>query len=1010
MTLISLIPECFVQSRQFYVTIIGVDGKYIAANDYFLQTFGFTAETIQQIHSIETVHPEDREICMRAGHQCVANPGKPFTVTLRKPTGKFEYMHTRWEFLFFPEDNGTDAYIQCTGMDVTEETRSNQLLNEVKQKVLSDNNIIANLLSNSVDIIILVDEKGTISFCSPNIEREMGYSPDEMIGRTGFEFVHPDDSVAALQIFEAELKNPGANESIDLRFRKKDGTWMWAESKVRNLLTDPLVRGVLINLNDISTRKKTEEALIKSETRYRSFFENLPYPLFLVDPATGRIVNCNKSAEEKYGYTLQELKQMALADLFEEPSDVLQLGGMQQQQIIARHRSKNGDLLIAKLEQYNIQFDENGYRLILTHDITENYKRQQEGQLAFEISSIFMQQAPFNQQLEKALQKIRKFTGWDLIELWVPAYDDSFIRNPVSAFYQKHPNRGIIQEFIELSRKISFTKDTYSQTQLYRTRKPYWVENITDDNTLMRKAIVVGAGFNSYFSTPVITDDKIVCSIFLYSFQQKKRNEIAEKLIVTLGNLIGTELQKRKRERELDIIFKISPDIMTLAGLDGRYLKVNPAFETFTGYSQEEAKGLHPLHYVHMDDRQMVLQKLEELSKGQPVTYFENRVVTKSGEIKWISWTATPVFEEGMVIATHRDITEQKEFEQKLRQSNERYEYAKKATANEAIWDLDIINHEISWSEVFTSMFGYSSLKEDATLGFWEAMIHDEDRQRVSESFGSFLQQTESANWYCEYRFKRADGTYAYIVDRGYMIFDNNHQPIRVVGAMEDISERKKLEEQLILKERIKQKQIAQAAVNAQEKERADIGKELHDNISQMLTSTRLFLDILNNKSPDELLERSIKNINNIIGEVRNVSRSLVPSSIEDLGLIASLNDLMDSVRATKMMEVEFYPDNDIENLIHPNTKLTLYRIVQEQMNNILKHAGAKNVLIELFAENSMIELIVTDDGQGFDITTIKRGLGLKNMRSRTELLNGTIDIKTGPDKGCKLKVQIPYQ
>lgn len=987
-----------------------MDGKYITANNYFLDTFGFTPENIHQKHSLETIHPDDRETCAKAAEQSVANPGQPFSVTLRKPVGKFDYIHTRWEFLFVAEENGTEPCIQCTGMDVTEEIINNQSLNQVKQKILVNNNIIANLLSNSVDIIILVDAQGTISFCSPNIEREMGYSPDEMIGKNGFEFVHPDDYNTALQIFEDEINNPGQNESVDLRFRKKDGTWMWAESKGRNLLNDPLVQGVLINLNDISARKKTEDALIKSETRYRSFFENLPYPLFLVDPATGHIVNCNKNAEEKYGYTLQELRQMNLADLFEEQSDALQLGSMHQQQIIARHRSKNGDLVIAKLEQYNIQFDETGYRLILTHDITDNYKRQQEGQLAFEISSIFMQQAPFDQQLEKALQKIRKFTGWDLIELWIPAYDDSFLRNHVSAFYHKHPNESSIKKFIDETRKIHLTKDIYSQTPLYRSKEPYWAENIAADETLMRKKLALAAGFHSFVSIPVLTDEKIICSVFMYSFHLKKRNELAEKLIVTLGNLIGTELQKRKREKELDIIFKISPDIMTIAGLDGRYIKVNPAFEKFIGYTQNEAKGLHPLHYVYSEDRHLVLQKLEELSKGIPVAYFENRVVTKNGQTKWISWTATPVFEEGMVIATHRDITEQKEFEQRLRQSNERYEYAKKATANEAIWDLDLINHEISWSEVFTSMFGYSSLKEDATLGFWESKIHDEDRQRVSESFGHFLSQTENSNWYCEYRFKRADGTYAYIVDRGYMIFDTNNHPIRVVGAMEDISERKKLEEQLVLKERIRQKQLAQAAVNAQEKERADIGKELHDNISQMLTSTRLFLDILNNKSPDELLERSIKNINTIIGEVRNVSRSLVPSSIEDLGLIASLNDLMDSVRATKMMEVEFYPDSEVETLIHPNSKLTLYRIVQEQMNNILKHAGAKNVLIELFADNNIIELIVTDDGQGFDMNTAKKGLGLKNMRSRTELLNGNIDIKTGPGKGCKLKVQIPYQ
>jgi signal transduction histidine kinase len=268
--------------------------------------------------------------------------------------------------------------------------------------------------------------------------------------------------------------------------------------------------------------------------------------------------------------------------------------------------------------------------------------------------------------------------------------------------------------------------------------------------------------------------------------------------------------------------------------------------------------------------------------------------------------------------------------------------------------------------------------------------------------------QAETHNWYCEYQFERSDGSYAYIIDRGYLLFDEQQMPVRVVGAMEDITERKELEAELIMKERIKQKQIAQAAVNAQEKERADIGKDLHDNTSQMLTSTKLFLDILKNKYPDELLDRSLKNINTIIADVKNISRSLVPSSIEDLGLIASLNDLMDNIRATNIIDAEFYPDPETEHLMNANYKLTLYRIVQEQINNVVKHSSAGNVLIELFAEENNIHLIITDDGQGFDLNTVKKGQGLKNMRSRAELLNGTTEMITSPGNGCKLKVIIP--
>lgn len=1010
MTQTSAIPECFLHSRQFYFTQIGMDGCYIQANPFFLDAFGYTEEELPQKRGIDTVHPDDRGFCVFASEKSMQQPGKPVTVTIRKPAGYPGFVYTRWEFTYIPETATEDAYFQCIGFDATAEMQARESAIEYRKKISTDAEAIEAILSNSIDVIFLSDEKGMISFCSPNIQKEMGYLPDEVIGKSGFEFVHPDDMKLALKAFGDEINNPGENNSVDIRFKRKDGSWMWAEAKGRNLLHHPSVRGVIINLNNVSLRKLTEEALQKSENKYRSFFEHLPYPMFLIEQKTGSIINCNKNSLQKYGYEAAEMQQLKFADLFEEQTDAALLHELLNgQQLVVKHRTRKGDVIFVKLEQHNIDVDDSGCLLIIAQDITESYNRQQEGQLAFDISNILMQNTSIDEALSKALKKLRKFTGWDLIELWTPSYDYSFIKNDVSDFYHKHPNAEAIRKFIQQSREQLYTKDIYGKVPAYKILQPHWIENLETDTTLVRKKEAVNAGFKSVIAVPLLNDGQIVASLYLFSFNRKTKNLYAEKLIVTLGSLIGTELKKRKREFELEQFFNISPDIMTIAGMDGRFIKVNPAFERFIGYTVEESKQLHPLHYVHADDREAVLEKLQELSKGVSVNYFENRVVTKQGDIKWIAWTATPVFEDGMIIATHRDITEQKLFEEKLRLSNERYELATKATANEAIWDLDLKTYQISWSEVFSTLFGYDILKDDATLGFWEQNLHPDDKERVISSFNSFLSQDQNPNWYCEYQFKRADDSYAYIVDRGYMIFDTDKKPVRVVGAMEDISDRKELEAELIIKERIRQKQIAQAAVNAQEKERADIGKELHDNISQMLTSTKLFLDILKNKAPDELLDRSLKNINTIITEIRNISRSLVPSSIEDLGLIASLNDLMDNIRATNIIDAEFYPDPDVENLINANYKLTLYRIVQEQINNIVKHSSASSVLIELFAEENSIHLIITDDGQGFDLNTVKKGQGLKNMRSRAELLNGTSEIITSPGKGCKLKVTIPY-
>jgi PAS domain S-box-containing protein len=361
------------------------------------------------------------------------------------------------------------------------------------------------------------------------------------------------------------------------------------------------------------------------------------------------------------------------------------------------------------------------------------------------------------------------------------------------------------------------------------------------------------------------------------------------------------------------------------------------------------------------------------------------------------------------LVGTMQDVTEQKNFADQLKISNERYELVTKAT-NEAIWDLDLEMNNMTWSEGYRILFGHGFEDSDQGLDFWETNIHPDERSMVIESFNLFLKQHTTPHWECEYRFRRKDGSYAFVLDKGYMIFNNKGKPVRIVGAMRDITERKKLEKELMLKERSRQFQIAQAAVFAQEKERAEIGKELHDNIGQLLTTTKLYLEMLKLKQadPDELIDRGTKHINTIITEVRNLSRSLVPASINDLGLVASANDLIESIRALGSLDISFFATDNIEERIDDSVKLTIYRILQEQLNNIVRHAEAKNVMVEIFLADNTIYFLIADDGKGFELKTVKKGQGLMNIKSRAELQDGSVEIITNPGQGCRLVIQIP--
>lgn len=219
------------------------------------------------------------------------------------------------------------------------------------------------------------------------------------------------------------------------------------------------------------------------------------------------------------------------------------------------------------------------------------------------------------------------------------------------------------------------------------------------------------------------------------------------------------------------------------------------------------------------------------------------------------------------------------------------------------------------------------------------------------------------------------------------------------------------LSQELVEQEVHKQKQITQATIDGQEKERQQIGKELHDNINQHLTTTRLYLEVAKEKASGELkemIELSHKNLVSIINEIRNLSQSLVPPTLGDLGLVESIQDLCDSLKRVHTFKIDFIYRYFNEQLLPDNLKLMLFRITQEQVNNIIRHAEADKMQIWLQLDAEHITLTIIDNGKGFNPATTKKGQGFNNIANRTALFNGKAEIEAMPGKGCSLTVVIP--
>lgn len=225
----------------------------------------------------------------------------------------------------------------------------------------------------------------------------------------------------------------------------------------------------------------------------------------------------------------------------------------------------------------------------------------------------------------------------------------------------------------------------------------------------------------------------------------------------------------------------------------------------------------------------------------------------------------------------------------------------------------------------------------------------------------------------------------------------------------QDCTERIRLQEQLIEERMIKEKSVIQATLYGQEIEKSELGKELHDNINQMLGAAKLYLEtaLVDEEMANTYIRKGRDIIMDAIEEIRGLTKALVGPSAREISLVESVKDLIDTFHHKKNVYIRFETKEISENLA-PNLKLMLFRIVQEQLTNILKHAQAGNVSITIEWAQGSIRLCIQDDGVGFNPRSKKKGIGLTNILSRARLFNGQVDIKSSPHKGCKLTVTIP--
>ncbi len=254
----------------------------------------------------------------------------------------------------------------------------------------------------------------------------------------------------------------------------------------------------------------------------------------------------------------------------------------------------------------------------------------------------------------------------------------------------------------------------------------------------------------------------------------------------------AAENELRAAEERFRVAFSHAPIGIALVALNGRYGQVNPAMCEILGYSEDELLGKTFQEITHPDDLEISLDFERRLHEGQFESYHvEKRYVCADGKTVWVSLNVSLVNgsrgEPLYYIAKVQDVSERKEWEKALARSEERYRLVARATS-QGILDADLRNDTLEWGGAAESLFGYSS-DEPKNLAWWEERIHPEDRERVMASVAAILRDGEA--WSDEYRFRRADGSYAVVANQGCVVREDGGEPVRMIGSMLDVTERR---------------------------------------------------------------------------------------------------------------------------------------------------------------------------------------------------------------------------
>jgi PAS domain S-box-containing protein len=467
--------------------------------------------------------------------------------------------------------------------------------------------------------------------------------------------------------------------------------------------------------------------------------------------------------------------------------------------------------------------------------------------------------------------------------------------------------------------------------------------------------------------------------------------------------LVGRGILRRRRaERLVDDIFDLSLDLLCVAGLDGRFKRVNPAFEHTLGYTSTQLLSRPLIEFVHPDDRPATRRMLDELDQGAELNHFENRYLRPDGDVRWLQWSARAVRERGLIYAAARDITQNRVL------VNEQAALRRVATlvaeAHDPAGLFEAVAVEVG-----------QLLDADATRLLRDE--HDGTASVVAAYGASDPAVDVGARLTVDRSQRLLEAAGGVAVAAPIVVSGRTWGVILAVFANRD-AVRADTEGRMAQFTELVATAVANAQSSAEltasrrrivetaDETRQRIERDLHDGAQQRLVHTVVTLKLARGELKDrggqaaELVGEGLAHAEQAIAEIRELARGIHPAILTDRGLVDALGAL------TQRSPVPVTLETHLDRRLPSPVEVTVYYVVSEALTNAVKHAQATRVQVILEERDGELRLRICDDGVGG--ADLAAGSGLVGLTDRVEAGGGTLRVESPTGQGTRLDVVLP--